>query len=118
VSGSVLLVGGFGCLTTRQDALLLVAGIVATALGMLLLASVLVAGPTAVFRRAPVPVRLALRDLGRYRARSGPALAASGLVVLLATLTGLLATARSSSPLTFSGPNLAGARARWCRGRR
>ena len=107
VPGSVLLAGGLGCLTTRHDALLLVAGIVATALGVLLLAPVLVAVPTAVFRRAPVPVRLALRDLGRYRARSGPALAAIGFVVLLATLTGILATARSSSPLTFSGPNLA-----------
>ena len=107
VSGSVLLVGGLGCLTTRHNALLLVAGIVAPVLGMLRLAPVLVAGPAVVFRRAPVPVRLALRDLGRYRARSGPALAAIGLVVLLATLTGILATARSSSPLTFSGPNLA-----------
>src|SRR6266699_2245812 len=107
VSGSVLLVGGLGCLTTRHDGLLLVAGIVATALGVLLLAPVLAAGPAAVFRRAPVPVRLALRDLGRYRARSGPALAAIGFVVLLATLTGILATTRSSSPLMFSGPNLA-----------
>lgn len=107
VPGSVLFAGGLGCLTTRHNALLLVAGIVATTLGVLLLAPVLVAGPAAVLRRAPVPVRLAVRDLGRYRARSGPALAAIGFVVLLATLTGILATARSSSPLTFNGPNLA-----------
>jgi putative ABC transport system permease protein len=84
----------------------LVAGVVATTLGVLLLAPVVVAGPAGVARRAPVAVRLALRDLSRQRSRSGPALAAITFVVLLAVLTSVLATARSSSPLTLHGPNL------------
>jgi putative ABC transport system permease protein len=113
--GIVLLAAGLGCLASAggwtgagvEGRLLLVAGVVATTLGALLLAPVVVAGPVVVGRRAPVAVRLALRDLGRYQARSGPALAAISFVVLLAVLTCILATARSSSPLTLSGPNLA-----------
>lgn len=115
--GIGLLAAGLGCLAAaggwdpgagaqRSHALLLPAGVVAAVLGALLLAPVVVGGPAVVSGRAPVAVRLALRDLGRYRARSGPALAAISLVVLLAVLTSVLASARSSSPLTLDGPNL------------
>lgn len=115
--GIVLLAAGLGCLASaggwdpgaaaqRSDAVLLVAGVVAAVLGTLLLAPVVVAAPAGVSRRAPVAGRLALRDLVRYRARSGPALAAIGFVVLLAVLTSVLSSARSSSPLTFDDPNL------------
>jgi putative ABC transport system permease protein len=99
--------GWFGAAAKRSDALLLVAGIVATTFGALLLAPVVVAGPALVGRRAPVAVRVALRDLDRYRGRSGPALAAISFVVLLAVLTCILSSAGSSSPLTLSGANLA-----------
>ena len=43
-------------------------------------------GLAATARRAPVAARLALRDLARYQARSGAALAATILLALLITL--------------------------------
>ncbi len=49
----------------------------------------------AIARRAPVVVRLALRDLARYRARSGAALAAVSFAVLIAMVISLLATGRA-----------------------
>jgi len=79
----------------------------ATTIGALLLAPLAVAVPAAASRRAPVAVRLALRDLGRYRAQSGAALAAVSFAVFLAVLTCILATASYSNPVTFAGPNLA-----------
>jgi putative ABC transport system permease protein len=103
--GILLLAAGLGCLASAGG-WTGVGGVVATVLGALLLAPIAVGVPAIVSRRAPVAVRLALRDLGRYRARSGPALAAITFVVLLAVLTSVLASARSSSPLTFDGPNL------------
>jgi putative ABC transport system permease protein len=87
--------------------LLLVVGIVATAVGALLLAPLAVAGPAVAVRRTPIAVRLALRELGRYRARSGAVLAAISFAVLLAMLVCIIATARSSDPLVPAGPNLA-----------
>ncbi len=90
-----------------KDTLLLVAGIVATTVAVLLLAPLAVALPTAAVARAPVAVRLAVRDLGRYRTRSGAALAAVTFAVFLAVLTCILATASFSNPLVFTGPNLA-----------
>jgi putative ABC transport system permease protein len=120
VSGIVLLAAGLGCLASAggqaaigakqnggNDPLLLIAGIAASTIGTLLLAPVAIALPALAARRAPIAVRLALRDLARYRARSGAVLAAVSFTVLLAALVCILATARSSNPLTFAGPNLA-----------
>ncbi len=105
VPGIVLLVSGLACLRFAGG-WTTVGGIFATVLGALLLAPVVVGAPAVLCRRAPVAVRVALRDLSRYRARSGPALAAITFVVLLAVATSVLASVRSSSPLTFDGPNL------------
>jgi putative ABC transport system permease protein len=105
VPGIVLLAVGLGCLASAGG-WAGVGGVLATVLGGLLLGPVVVGVPAVVSRRAPVAVRLALRDLRRYRARSGPALAAITFVVLLAVLTSVLASARSSSPLAFDGPDL------------
>jgi putative ABC transport system permease protein len=58
-------------------------------------------------RRAPVVVRLALRDLARYRARSGAALGAISLSVLIAVLICVTAAARYGSAIDYVGPNLA-----------
>jgi putative ABC transport system permease protein len=57
-------------------------------------------------RWAPVMVRLALRDLARYRARSGPALAAISLSVLIASIVLVVATARFGDAIDWVGPNL------------
>ncbi len=58
-------------------------------------------------RVAPVTVRLAWRDLSRYRARSGPALAAISLGVLIAVIICVVAAARYANPLDYTGPNVA-----------
>jgi putative ABC transport system permease protein len=82
-------------------------GLIATSAGMCLLAGVCVrvlggaAGP-----RSPVAVRIALRDLARYRARSGPALAAVSFAVFLAMLSTLGASFRFSMALDWTGENL------------
>ena len=57
--------------------------------------------------RAPIAVRLALRDLVRYRARSGSALAAISLGVLIAALVCILTAQRYGNVLDYAGPNLA-----------
>ncbi|HTV10997.1 MAG TPA: hypothetical protein VME20_03975 [Acidimicrobiales bacterium] len=58
-------------------------------------------------RVAPVTVRLAWRDLARYRARSGPALAAISLAVLIAVVICVVAAARYANPLDYTGSNVA-----------
>ena len=57
-------------------------------------------------RVAPVTVRLAWRDLARYRARSGSALAAISLAVLIAVIICVVAAARYANPLDYTGANV------------
>jgi putative ABC transport system permease protein len=52
-------------------------------------------------------VRLALRDLARYRARSGSALAAISIGVLAAMMVCILSAQRYGNVLDYAGPNLA-----------
>ena len=56
---------------------------------------------------APVVPRLALRDLARYRARSGAALGAISLSVMIATVICVVSASRLGNPLDYTGPNLA-----------
>jgi putative ABC transport system permease protein len=56
--------------------------------------------------RLPVTIRIAVRDLVRYRARSGSALAAISFAVFLATVICLVGSERTANPLNPSGPNL------------
>jgi putative ABC transport system permease protein len=81
-----------------------VGGIVATAAGVLLLAPLVVAALATVARGCPVAVRIALRDLARYRARSGAALAAIAMATGIAAAIIVGAGAgRTAAP---SGGNL------------
>jgi putative ABC transport system permease protein len=57
-------------------------------------------------RPAPISARLALRDLSRYRARSGPAPAGIAVVTLIAVIVCVEAAARLGDPLDYAGPNL------------
>jgi putative ABC transport system permease protein len=88
-------------------ALFLLAGLVITITGVCLLAplaiSVLAAGAAP---RLPVAVRIALRDLMRYRARSGAALAATTFAVFLAMGICVVASIRFDNPLNWIGPDL------------
>ncbi len=58
-------------------------------------------------RRAPISVRLALRDLSRYRARSGSALAAISIGILIAVIISVASAARYANVLDYAGPNVA-----------
>ncbi len=99
--------GGWTGAGGGQDALLLLVGLVAVIVGILLLAplavSVLAAGAGP---RLPVAIRIALRDLVRYRARSGAALAATTFAVFLAMAICLVASIQFANPLNWFGSNL------------
>jgi putative ABC transport system permease protein len=85
----------------------LVLGLVALVVAVILLAPLCLAGLARLAGPAPVAVRLALRDLARYRARSGSALAAISLGVLIAVLVCVLSVQRYGNVLDYAGPNLA-----------
>jgi putative ABC transport system permease protein len=83
VAAPVLLLGGVVALGYSQQSRppLIIAGIIALAAGMLLISPGAIRAVAALAARAPVAPRLALRDLGRYQARSGAALAAISLAL-------------------------------------
>jgi putative ABC transport system permease protein len=95
IVAAALIALGIGSLAFahRSSPPLIVAGILATILGTLLL------GPLAIrlFARAaghaPIAARLALRDLARYQARSGAALAAITLALGIAAAIVIIAAA-------------------------
>jgi len=82
------------------------AGLLATIAGLVLLAPVIIGQMARLARRVPLAARIALRDLARYRARSGATLAAATLAVFIAMLITLLSTDRFTEPLDYVGPNL------------
>lgn len=84
----------------------LVLGIVLLIPGLILLAPFLLSLAARIGLRAPIAARLALRDLARYRARSGSALAAISVGVLAAVIVMLAAAARYGNVLDYAGPNL------------
>jgi len=81
-------------------------GLVLLIPGLILLAPFLLSLTARLGRRAPIASRLALRDLARYRARSGSALAAISLGVLIAVIVMLAAASRYGNVLDYAGPNL------------
>ncbi len=85
----------------------LVLGIVLLIPGLILLAPFFLSLSSRLAGRAPIATRLALRDLARYRARSGSALAAISVGVLAAVIVMLAASARYGNVLDYAGPNLA-----------
>ncbi len=85
----------------------LVLGIVVLVPGVVLLAPFFLTALARAGAHTTVAVRLALRDLARYRARSGSALAAISLSVMIAVIVALAAAARYGNVLDYAGPNLA-----------
>jgi putative ABC transport system permease protein len=85
----------------------LLAGVVATIVGVILLAPLAISMLAAGARpRMPAAIRIALRDLVRYRARSGAALAATTFAVFLAMAICIVASIRFDNPLDWIGPNV------------
>jgi putative ABC transport system permease protein len=114
--GVIVLAVGVVCLSTAgglagatgtggSAALRLLAGLVAVIIGIVLLAPLAI-GMLRASSRLPVAIRIGLRDLVRYRARSGPALAASTFAVFLAMGICVVASIQFENVLAWTGPNL------------
>ncbi len=109
--GAFLLLGAAGATPgsgggQNNGVLELVVGFVALAVAIVLLAPACLSVVAAAGKRTPVAIRLALRDLARYRARSGPALAAISLSTLIAVIICVASAARFGDVLDYAGPNL------------
>ena len=85
----------------------LVLGFVLLIVGIILFSPLALVLLAKVGGHAPIACRLALRDLSRYRARSGSALSAISLGVVIAVLICVVAAARYSNVLDYAGPNVA-----------
>jgi putative ABC transport system permease protein len=110
VPGLVLLVVAFilfGLSGTNDSLGELALGLVVLIVAVILLAPFCLTVLARLGRRAPISVRLALRDLSRYRARSGSALAAISIGILIAVIISVTAAARYGNVLDYAGPNLA-----------
>ena len=86
--------------------LVLVGGLIALCAGVVLVAPTLLGLLVRSARRAPIALRLAVRDLARYRARSGAALGAISISLLIAVIICVVAAARFGNALDYVGPNL------------
>jgi putative ABC transport system permease protein len=109
VPGVVLLAAAFvlfGVASGDRSVVALVPAFVALIVAVILLAPFFLVVLARAGRHAPIAVRLALRDLGRYRARSGSALAAISLGVLIAVVISVIAAGRYGNVLDYAGPNL------------
>ncbi|HEY6791279.1 MAG TPA: FtsX-like permease family protein, partial [Trebonia sp.] len=84
----------------------LAVGLIALCVAIVLLASTLLGVVAWLGRRSPISVRLALRDLSRYRSRSGPALAAIAIATLIAVIVCVETAGRFANVLDYAGPNL------------
>jgi putative ABC transport system permease protein len=116
VPGLIVLVVAFGLLTYAGSRpsdggqgsamLAVVGGFIALVAAVVLLAPMCLALLGRIARHTPISARLALRDLARYRARSGSALAAISIGVLIAVVISIVSAARYANVLDYAGPNL------------
>jgi putative ABC transport system permease protein len=121
--GIILFIIGVVCLATAgglagatgsggSPALHLVIGLPAVVVSIVLLAPLAVSMlATRTGSRLPVAVRIALRDLARYHARSGAALAATTFAVFLATGICVVTSFQFDNTLNWTGPNLSSSQA-------
>ena len=107
IAAAVLIPAGFAslALANRSSPPLIIAGILATILGTLLLGPLAIRLVARAAGRSPIAVRLALRDLARYQARSGAALAAITLALGIAAAVVVVAAAEEGKSAS-APPNL------------
>jgi putative ABC transport system permease protein len=107
LAAAVLIAVGIGCLVLsgRDRPPLIVAGIVTTILGCLLLGPPAIRVFSGLAGRVSIAPRLALRDLVRYQARSGAALAAVTLALGIAASVVVIASAEHAKQAA-EPPNL------------
>ncbi len=111
IAAAALITVGIGCLalSDRDRVALIVAGIVATILGPLLLGPIAIRVFSGAAGHAPIGTRLALRDLARYQALSGAALAAVTLALGIAaavTVTAAAEEKKDDDRMAAELPNL------------
>jgi putative ABC transport system permease protein len=95
VAGLFVLAIGYSllALAERHHAAFIIGGVLASAIGLLLLAPLAIQGIAFLAARAPISLRLALRDLARYQTRSGAALGAATLAIAIAATIAISAAA-------------------------
>jgi putative ABC transport system permease protein len=105
VLAGIVLAVGLTCLAIgidvpddRSNALLVIVGVVAVPVALLLVSPLAVRAPARWARRLPFAARLAVRDLARYQARSGAALAAISLALGIPVAIIIAATAAEHRP--------------------
>ncbi len=104
---AVLLLGAAGATGQHGgNPLPLVLGFVCLIVGLAFMAPIFIATLAVLCRRAPLAIRLAVRDLARYRARSSSSLAAISIGVFVAVVVCVAASARYANVLDYAGPNL------------
>jgi putative ABC transport system permease protein len=122
LAAAVLIAVGIGslALSKRDQPALIIGGLVATILGTLLLGPLAIRIFSALAGRAPIAPRLALRDLARYQARSGAALAAITLALGIAAAVVAVASAEEKQEahrMAAQLPNLSDSQIRVYTGR-
>ena len=104
--GLVVLYFSGGWTGGGDDGYLVIAALVACVIACALLAPFAVDRLARLSWRAPLATRLAVRDLARYRSRSGAAMAAVSFAVFIATIAIVIASVRYDDALNYIGPNL------------
>jgi putative ABC transport system permease protein len=104
-AGAVLLALGLGLLgmAGQKRPLVVVAGTVATTLAVLFLAPLAIRALGRAGRRAPITVRLAVRDLARYQGRAGAAVGAIALAIGIAASIAISAAASAAGDAATGG---------------
>ena len=90
-------------LSNQTKPLLLIGGMIAIVAGILLACPTAIRLLAGTARRAPVTIRVALRDLGRYQARAGAALAAISLALGIPIAIVLVASAADRTSALHAG---------------
>jgi len=113
VPGAVALIIGFvmfslsGAAGNGGGVIWLVPGLVALIVGIILVSPFFLALLARIGGRSPIAIRLPLRDMARYRARSGSALSAISLGIMIAVIICAVAVARYANVFDYVGPNMA-----------
>ena len=113
VPGVIALVIGFvlfsvsGASGNGGGVIWLVPGLIALIVGIILVSPFFLALLARVGAKSPIAIRLPLRDMARYRARSGSALSAISLGIMIAVIVCAVAVARYSNVFDYVGPNMA-----------
>ena len=113
IPGVVALVLGFvffsisGTSGNGGGVIWLIPGLVSLVAGIILVAPFFLALLARVGSKSPIAIRLPLRDMARYRARSGSALSAISLGIMIAIIVCAVAVARYANVFDYVGPNMA-----------